>query len=245
MEAVAGMTVESFLFRVDRLQELYDLSRQQVFCEFHLLLAAAATKWYWQLMEDKAEDYDFDYYSLTQEMRRAFSTTGSDLMKVKELMERKQRLHETLSDCVSDMHNLHFKHKIAEDEFVELLKDNMNSQMKGLVLTSPITSLAELKEEALRVDRWLRNTGRNMRSRAAVNEIEEFQILEDLRTRSRWKNLTGSEKILEGVMRMDKNAEARGKGADFYRKHPSKEESCPIKRSHLQGLREGRDGCSC
>jgi len=65
-----GMTVESFLFRVDRLQELYDLSRQQVFREFHLLLAGAATKWYWQLMEDKAEDNDFDYYSLTQEMRK-------------------------------------------------------------------------------------------------------------------------------------------------------------------------------
>jgi len=38
-----GMTVESFLFRVDGLQELYDLSRQQVFREFHLLLAGAAT----------------------------------------------------------------------------------------------------------------------------------------------------------------------------------------------------------
>jgi len=33
------LTVESFLFRVDRLQELYDLSRQQAFREFHLLLA--------------------------------------------------------------------------------------------------------------------------------------------------------------------------------------------------------------
>jgi len=69
---------------------------------------------------------------------------------------------------------------MAEDEFVELLKDNMNSQMGGLLLTSPKTSLAELKREGLRVDRWLRNTGKNMRSRAAVNEIEEFQTLEDL-----------------------------------------------------------------
>jgi len=53
------------------------------------------------------------------------------------------------------MHNSHFKlkHKIAEDEFVEFLKDNMNSQMGGLLLTSPITSLAELKREGLRVDR--------------------------------------------------------------------------------------------
>jgi len=49
-------------------------------------------------MEDKAEDYDFDYYSLTQEMRRLFSTTGSGLMKVKELMERKQGPRETFSD---------------------------------------------------------------------------------------------------------------------------------------------------
>jgi len=64
------MTVESFLFRVDRLQELYGLSRQQVFRDFHLLLEGAATKWYWQLMEDKAEVYDFDYYSLTQKIRR-------------------------------------------------------------------------------------------------------------------------------------------------------------------------------
>jgi len=75
------MTVESFLFRVDRLKELYGPSRQQVFREFHLLLEGAATKWYWQLMEDKAEVYDFDYYSLTQKIRRAFSTTGRDFMK--------------------------------------------------------------------------------------------------------------------------------------------------------------------
>jgi len=54
----------------------------------------------WQLMEDKAEDYDFDYYSLTREMERAFSTTGSALMKVKELMERKQGQHETFTDYV-------------------------------------------------------------------------------------------------------------------------------------------------
>jgi len=87
-------------------------------------------------------------------------------MKVKELMERKQGQHETFSDHVSDMHNLNFKlkHKIDEDEFVELLKDNMNSRMGGLLLTSPLTSLAEFKKESLRVDRWLKNTVKNMPS---------------------------------------------------------------------------------
>jgi len=62
---------------------------------------------------------------LTQEMRRAFSTTGSDLIKVKELMERQQGPHETFSDYVSDMHNLNFKpkHKVAEDESVGMFNE--------------------------------------------------------------------------------------------------------------------------
>jgi len=34
-------------------------------------------------------------------MRRAFSTTGSDFMKVIELIERKQGPHETFGDYVS------------------------------------------------------------------------------------------------------------------------------------------------
>jgi len=33
-----------------------------------------------------------------------------------------------------------YKFYNAEDKFVELLKDNMNSQMGGLLLTSPLTS---------------------------------------------------------------------------------------------------------
>jgi len=56
-------------------------------------------------------------------------------------MERQQGPHETFSDYVSDMHNFHFKLmlKVSEVEFVELLKDNMNSQMDGLLLTLAIS----------------------------------------------------------------------------------------------------------
>jgi len=39
-------------------------------------------------MKDKAEEFDFNYFTLTQKITQPFSTTGSDLMKVKELMER-------------------------------------------------------------------------------------------------------------------------------------------------------------
>jgi len=104
------------------------------------------------------------------------------------------------------MHNLllKLKNKIAEHEF-ELLKDNMNSQMSGLLLSFLITLLAEPKREGLRFDLWLKNTGKNMRI-LPLNKIEEFQTF---RTRSRWRNLTGSGMKHEGVMKKDMDAEAR------------------------------------
>jgi len=75
-----------------------------------------------------------------------------------------------------------------------------------------------------------------MRSRAAINEKEEFQTLEDLPdavtveelnrqrkdTRGRYEDGQGCRGPLHALV-----CYKCGKGADFYRKHPSKEESCP------------------
>lgn len=86
-------------------------------------------------------------------------------MKVNELMERKQ---EFFRDCLWHANLLlKLKHNIAEDEFVELLEDNMNYQMGGWLLTS----LAEHKKEGIRVDRWLKNHWKSMRS-WPVSEIQ-------------------------------------------------------------------------
>jgi len=120
--------------------------------------------------------------------------------------------------------------------------------MQNMLLTSPIISLAELKREGLRVDRWLKNTVRNMRNRAAVNEIEKFQTLDDLPdaitveefnrqrkgTRGRYEDGQGCRDPLHALV-----CYKCGKGADFYRKHPSREEPCPIKRQEF--VRQGRD----
>jgi len=99
-ESSCEMSAKSFLFHVDNCKSC--MPKTGNIRELHSLLEGASTKWYWQLMEDRAEDYDFDYYTLTYVMKRAISTTESDLMKVKEIMD---------SDYVFDMHNLHFKLK--------------------------------------------------------------------------------------------------------------------------------------
>jgi len=74
--------------------------------------------------------------------------------------------------------------------------------------------------------------------RAAINEVEEFQTLYDLPdavtveefnrqrkdTRGRYEDGHGCRGPLHALV-----CYKCGKGADFYRKHPAKEESCPIK----------------
>jgi len=55
-------------------------------------------------------------------------------MKVKELMERKQGTHETFSDYVFDMDNLHFKlkHKTTEDKFGWIAVNVPNKLVSGV-----------------------------------------------------------------------------------------------------------------
>jgi len=61
-----GMSVKGFLFRVELKSTLYGYNYEHVFREFHALLTVPALKWYWQILENKANVYDFGYFSLTR-----------------------------------------------------------------------------------------------------------------------------------------------------------------------------------
>ncbi|XP_052858196.1 uncharacterized protein LOC128265978 [Drosophila gunungcola] len=103
-------------------------------------------------------------------MTRAFSTSENDYVTIKELMERRQGYNESLEDYISAMHNLQFKlrNKIPESNLVEILKENLNSQMGAFLLASSISTLAELKREGIRVEKWLKDKRSRPRH---VNEI--------------------------------------------------------------------------
>jgi len=89
-------------------------------------------------------------------------------------MERKQGQHETFRDYVSDMHNLHFKlkHKIDEDEFVELLKDNMNSRM-GAARDDP------LAHECVKGREYGQHTARSYCDEATAKLVGQCGLMTD------------------------------------------------------------------
>lgn len=156
-----------------RLQEVYGISRQQVFRKFHSLLVGAASKWYW-LIENQAKDFDFirslekcselfTRLEVTWWRPKCWWTGKKGITNLSATMSR------TCTFC-----NCKLKQNIAYDEFTELLKDNTNSQMGGLLLTSPIRSPGQAKRGGLRVGRILKNNGKPMQS-SPVNEIQRSE----------------------------------------------------------------------
>uniref|UniRef100_A0A1B0BW55 Retrotransposon gag domain-containing protein n=1 Tax=Glossina palpalis gambiensis TaxID=67801 RepID=A0A1B0BW55_9MUSC len=84
-----GLTVESFVFRVERLRQQQQISYEELFAEFHCLVTGQASKWYWQLLEDREGDVTFDYFALKAELLNQFKTADSDYELIREIMEAK------------------------------------------------------------------------------------------------------------------------------------------------------------
>lgn len=106
----------------------HDVPYDQLFSDFHCLVTGNALKWYWQIVEDHADDQSFGYFELKAELLSHFKTAESDYEIIREIMERKQMPHETFDDFYSDVHNLTFRlrQKIPEKELVGILKANLN-----------------------------------------------------------------------------------------------------------------------
>jgi len=111
------------------------------------LLTGSALKWYWQVLEDMADVYDFGYFSLKRKMTRAFSTAESDYVTIKDLMERRQGYNESLDDYIPAMHNLNFKMRNKTPESESILKENLNTQPGAYLVVFPINSLAEFRKK--------------------------------------------------------------------------------------------------
>lgn len=166
-----GITVESFLFRVERMREQYGISHYQLFTDFHCLVTGNALKWYWQILEDNADDPSFGYFELKSELLSHFKSAESDYEIIREIMERKQQVQESFEDFYGDVHNLTFRlrKKIPEKELVGIIRGNLKPYLANLTFSSRIETLAELKNECKRAEKVIRENKSRPRH---VNEID-------------------------------------------------------------------------
>lgn len=68
----------------------HQLSYEQLFTDFQCLVTGQALKWYWQVLEDHADDSNFGYFGLKTELIAQFRSAESDYEVIREIREIKQ-----------------------------------------------------------------------------------------------------------------------------------------------------------
>ncbi|XP_037929927.1 uncharacterized protein LOC119664528 [Teleopsis dalmanni] len=180
------MTVESFLFRVERMREQYGVSYQQLFTEFHCLLSGDALKWFWQLLEHQEGNRYFDYFQLKPELLAQFKSAESDYDIIRRIMERKQQPNEDFKRFYKDIHDLTFrlKRKIPEPDLAAIIKNNIRAGLASLLFSATFSSLTDLRRECNRAEKLLRE---NKRRNQHISEVCQKEIeYRDQKNNPRW-----------------------------------------------------------
>ncbi|KAI9575540.1 hypothetical protein GQX74_015571 [Glossina fuscipes] len=159
-----SLTVESFVFRVERLRQQQQISYEELFAEFHCLVTGQASKWYWQLLEDREGDFTFDYFALKAELLNQFKTAYSDYELIREIMERKQQQAESFEDYYAEIHDLTFRLRRKIPEMIKIMN------LATLIFATKVESVGEFKAECKRAEKLLKES----RSRSKhVTEIDQ------------------------------------------------------------------------
>ena len=164
------MSIDSFIFRVERLAEQHGVNHEKLLADFHCLLSGTAARWYWQLLEDNKNNPSLDYVDVKKAMISHFKSSQTDVEIIKE------QPGESFEDYYTAMHNLSFglQKKLSERELVDIIKGNLKGQLATMLFSCTIFTLADLKRECLRAEKVLRDSKPKQKQ---VNELStDFDI---------------------------------------------------------------------
>lgn len=176
------MTVESFIFRIEKMREQYNIPYSQLFSDFQCLVTGNAAKWYWQVLEDNAEDVDFGYFSLKRELLGHFKSADLDYEIIREIMDRKQQPGEHFEEFYTDIHNLTFRlrKKIPEHELVQIVRANLRSNIASLIFSATITTISDLRRECRRAEKLIKESRQRSRPLSEVSKWNTTESDDDV-----------------------------------------------------------------
>lgn len=164
------MTVESFIFRIEKMREQHNISVNQLFSDFPCLVTGNAAKWFWQVLEDNSDDVDFGYFELKRELLSHFKTADTDYEIIREIMDCKQQPGQDFDDYYTEIHNLTFrlKKRMPESELISIVRANLRGNIASLIFSSTTKTMAELKRECKRAEKLVKD---NRQKSRPIHEI--------------------------------------------------------------------------
>lgn len=152
-----GISVEDFVYRVERLKQTSNLSWAHVCANFHVLLKGKANDWFW-LVYIRRNSAQTDWPSLKSAILSYFrgSRTSTDIIRA--MINRRQTSDEDFDTyCCAVLHmNNQLIPPLGEHELLEILRGNLKWQIAQLIYTAPVNSVEQLRNLCRRAERDLK-----------------------------------------------------------------------------------------
>ncbi|XP_075161622.1 uncharacterized protein LOC142234380 [Haematobia irritans] len=188
--------IEDFIFRVDRLQESYGCSDEELLAGFHNLLEGRANQWYWDRIQRHP---DLTFPNLRIDIVREFEQFHSNADVLRQMIDRRQGRDERATQYIDAMNSLRMqlREPLKEHEMVDIIKAGLKPRIAHMIFGTQLYSVEHLRAECRRAESFLEREFQQ-RSRPGVpvrsvnelynSDIDELtECVEELRFRNNFQ----------------------------------------------------------
>lgn len=146
------MSVDDFIFRLERLQAQYDIPWSEILRDFRLLVVGQAHEWFWLYTKNHIIH---DWPELRHALESQYKTIRSNFELMRDLAERRQQSHESIDAYFLTMGQLRSKllQPISEYEMIKIMKRNIRESVGRIVYPMMISSVEQLRMECIEAEK--------------------------------------------------------------------------------------------
>lgn len=147
-----GMSIDTFLYKVDKLLDGDRVPEEEFLQNFHRLLSGRADTWYWAHVRTAPRQ---SWLHLRSALRERFRRQDTDHEIMADIIYRKQGPKETLDDYVDVIRDMQqqMQDPIEDAALVETMRRNIDPRIAQAVFSSTITTLDQFRSICRKAER--------------------------------------------------------------------------------------------
>lgn len=184
---VRDLPVEEFLFRVETLARVGNVSQAALTFGLHQILSDSAATWYWVYIR---EHPNATWQQVKEALTFAYRSSVTDAAIRRQISDRLQRQGERFMDYCLAVQELavRLRRRMSNEELLEVLQRNMAPAYQERLLFHQVATLHELQDLCQRVEEMWRGQNEVHQARRPQPRGREIAALEDMREAARYNH---------------------------------------------------------
>lgn len=170
------LPVDEFVFRVETLARLANLSYQALALGLHQILTGNASSWYWVYIRNEP----FATWAMVRAaLIAAFQSNVSDVAIRRRIMDRLQRPSERFMEfCIAVQElEVRLSVRMSDAELLEILRRNMLPHMQDRLLFVPVDTVLQLQQRVQQIDELMQRQTEVQQVRRSNMNVHEVAAL--------------------------------------------------------------------